>query len=180
MAEIHFWRHPRPIGAAGRCIGRTDLAVDPRRTKRLAHRVRAAARREGLPRVVHTSSLRRCADVGRWLRRWGWTHRIDHRLIELDFGAWDGLRWPQISYAEVAAWEADFAAHAPGGGESLQAMRARVAAFVAEVEASPRLIVGHAGWANLLRGLDRDLPTAATWPAALGYGARLRFSTTSA
>jgi alpha-ribazole phosphatase len=176
MADLHLWRHPRPRDVAGRCIGRTDVAVDPRRAKRLAHRVRAAARREGLPRVVHTSPLQRCADVGRWLRRWGWVHRIDARLIELDFGAWDGQRWTQIAHTEVLAWEADFLQHAPGGGESLAALRARVHDFLASAVGTPRLIVAHAGWINTLRTADQPDLQSADWPAALRYGARLSCS----
>ena len=67
MNRMEAWRHPRPDGVAGRCIGHTDVPVDRRRAKRLAHRIRCAARREGWPKGVWTSPLRRCADVGRWL-----------------------------------------------------------------------------------------------------------------
>ena len=74
------WRHPKARGAAGRCIGQTDLAVDPRKAKRLAHRIRTLARRERLPRVVTVSALRRARDVGRWLARWGWRVQVDARV----------------------------------------------------------------------------------------------------
>lgn len=173
---LWLWRHPRPHGAAGRCIGRTDLAVDPRRAKRLAHRIRRAARRDGLPRTVWTSPLRRCADVGRWLARWGWTHRVDARLLELDFGAWDGRPWTRIPHAAVAAWEADFAGHAPGGGESLAALQRRCAAFCAEraAEARPVLVVAHAGWINAARLGPLAGASAARWPAAPAHGALVR------
>jgi len=176
---LWLWRHPRPRGAAGRCIGRTDLPVDPRRAKRLAHRLRRAARRHGLPRLVWTSPLRRCADVGRWLARWGWQHRVDARLLELDFGRWDGRRWADIAWAEVAAWEADFAQHPPGGGEALAGLQARCAAFVATLAdrpdpAAPVLVVAHAGWVNAVRLAPGAPLTAAGWPAAPGYGALVR------
>ena len=81
---LWVWRHPKPDGVAGRCVGRTDVPVDPRRSKRLARRIQATARREHLPRVVFTSPLQRAADVGRWLRRWGWAHRVDAALLETD------------------------------------------------------------------------------------------------
>jgi len=167
--ELWAWRHPRAIGAAGRCIGRTDLAVDRRKAKRLAARIRQAARRHGLPREIWTSPLRRAAEVGRVLRRWGWTHHVDERLLELDFGSWDGSPWHQIDRADVACWEADFVHHAPGGGESQMALRVRVAQFVAarlanDVGASPVLVVTHAGWIGaLLAGGEVD--DAAQWPA---------------
>jgi alpha-ribazole phosphatase len=177
--ELSVWRHPKPVGAAGRCIGRTDLPVDPRRAKRLAHRIRQTARREGLPHAVATSPLRRGADVGRWLRRWGWRHQIDARLIELDFGAWDGRRWSAIAHADVLAWEAAFRHHAPGGGESLQQLHTRVSAALAAIRAGhlPRLIVGHAGWITLLgcaQAMAQGTLTAAAWPAPPRHGQRVR------
>ena len=171
---VHAWRHPRPQGAEGRCIGaRTDLAVDPRRAKRLAHRIRRVARLHELPRMVATSPLRRCADVGRWLKRWGWQHRIDAALAEVDFGAWDGRAWSSIPVAEIDAWCADLARYVPGGGEPLQVLLKRVGAWQPEGIAC---IVTHGGWMLARRWLDEHadrVPTAADWPAAPGYGERL-------
>ena len=192
--HVIAWRHPRPIGAEGRCIGRTDLAVDRRKAKRLAHRVRQAARQHGWPRVVHSSSLQRCAAVGRQLRRWGWRHHIDDGLLEMDFGAWDGLSWPHIAQAEVDAWCQDFAHHAPGGGESLNTMLQRVVASLHRLSVqadmlpdppagladppergspSPVLIVAHAGWMVSARWVAQHpqapvLPSQ--WPSAPRYG----------
>lgn len=175
--ELWLWRHPKPVGAAGRCIGRTDLPVDPRRARRLAHRIRQVARREGLPREIASSPLQRCADVARWLRRWGWRHHVDARLLELDFGAWDGQPWTAIAHAEVAAWEADFTHHAPGGGESLHQMRVRVRGYLAEQDPAgpPRLIVAHAGWISALALLDAPALAAVNWPAALRHGQLRRY-----
>lgn len=160
------WRHPSPRNAAGRCIGRTDVAVDSRKAKRLAHRVRQWARRSGAPRVVITSPLRRAADVGRWLARWGWEHRIDARLGELDFGAWDGRPWSEIGAASVDAWCADFVRHAPGGGEPVARLLQRCAAFLSE---PPCCVVSHAGWISAALWLDghEDEPSATQWPAAV-------------
>jgi len=168
---LWVWRHPRALGAAGRCIGRTDLAVDPRRAKRLAHRIRALARRQGLPRIVITSPLQRCRDVGRWLRRWGWQHRVEPALAEMDFGAWDGRRWADIPPAEVDAWCQDFLHHAPGGGESLHAFFTRVQGWSSP--ASDACVVGHAGWMLARRWLASGEPwptQAAQWPAPPPHG----------
>ena len=105
MGGLNVWRHPKPEGVAGRCIGHTDVPVDRRKSKRLAHRIRAWARRHGAAHEVITSPLRRGADVGRWLARWGWRHRIDVRLIEVNFGRWDGQAWEAIGPTAVpCAW----------------------------------------------------------------------------
>ena len=74
----------------------------------------------------------------------------------------------------MAAWEADFAGHAPGGGESLDRLRERVAGVLMRlaVAGRPVLAVGHAGWMNALALHGRrDAPTAADWPAPPRHGA---------
>ncbi len=188
--ELWCWRHPRAVGAAARCIGSTDLAVDRRRAKRLAHRIRAAARAQGLPREVSVSPLRRSLAVGRWLRRWGWRLVVDARLREMDFGRWDGRLWEQIAWDEVQAWQADLLRHRPGGGESLLALAQRVQAFVA-AQRGAVLVVTHGGWINALRqlpveataaagdaldALDAvDSVDAARWPAAPPHGTLTRW-----
>jgi len=172
------WRHPRAEGAAGRCIGRTDLVCDQRKAKRLAHRVRALARQQRLPQVVWVSPLARSRAVGRVLARWGWRVHVDARIAELDFGRWDGQPWSAVPWAEVEAWQADLLQHAPGGGESLAQLALRVQAFVAEARdgGRPRLLVTHGGWLNALALLPQLLPPATVlsaqdWPAPPRHGA---------
>ncbi|RTL29702.1 MAG: hypothetical protein EKK47_12435 [Burkholderiales bacterium] len=172
------WRHPEPIGHAGRCIGRTDLPVDRRKAKRLAHRIRQHARREGLARVVHTSPLQRCALVGRMLRSWGWRHHVHTALMEMDFGRWDGLPWASIPQSEVDAWCDDFLSARPGGGECLGDVFARVQSWRSTMRASghpqPCIVVAHAGWMLTAQWLftRSDRPSQPTqWPASPPYGA---------
>jgi alpha-ribazole phosphatase len=181
--SLVVWRHPEPAGAVGRCIGCSDPGVDRRRAKRLAHRIRAWARRHGAAREVFSSPLQRGAAVGRWLKRWGWVHRIDPRLAEFDFGDWTGRRWDEIGAAPVDAWCADFAHHAPGGGETLADLLARVGAFTAQaVERAADahcLVVGHAGWISAATWLAEDRgapPTATDWPRAVPYAARVELA----
>jgi alpha-ribazole phosphatase len=171
-AFLIVWRHPRPVGVAGRCIGRTDVAVDRRKAKRLAHRIRQRARREALPHVVWTSDLQRSAEVGRWLARWGWQHRVDLRLSELDFGDWDGRAWGTIPEPELSAWTAAFATHAPGGGESVVQLMSRCQAFLSEQGQQGACLVSHAGWINAALRVAGSLPVptlATQWPAPVAY-----------
>ncbi|HRO60033.1 MAG TPA: histidine phosphatase family protein [Burkholderiaceae bacterium] len=173
---LHAWRHPRVEGARDRCIGRTELPVDARRARRLAHRIRAFARRHRLPRIVVTSPLARSHAVGRWLARWGWQHRVDAGLSELDFGQWDGRRWAELPVPELEAWSADFTGYRPGGGESVAALLQRVRAFD---PGAARIVVTHGGWlsaairlARETDGVDRALRSE-DWPPAPLHGARV-------
>lgn len=164
---LYAWRHPPARAAQGRCIGHTDLPVDPRKAKRLAHRLRAQARRLGLPRVVCTSPLARGREVGRWLARWGWQHRVDAALSELHFGAWEGRTWAAVPAAEVEAWCQHFLTQGPGGhGEPVPALLARVQGFEPGL---CRLLVTHGGWLSAALWLQHQgaaPPEAARWPAA--------------
>ena len=174
---LWVWRHPPAIGAQGRCIGRTDLPVDLRRAKRLAHHIRNAAREHRLPRRVATSPLQRCAAVGSWLRRWGWQHTVDAGLLEMDFGAWDGRPWAEVPQEEIDAWCADFLHHAPGGGESLQQFFGRVVSWhapsFADTPDAGVVIVGHGGWVLARQWLASGAPwptRADQWPAPPRHG----------
>ncbi|MFM9917259.1 MAG: histidine phosphatase family protein [Rhizobacter sp.] len=177
---LYVWRHPKAIGADGRCIGITDLRVDPRKAKRLAHVIRGHARRHALPPLVWTSPLRRSADVGRWLARWGWSHRVDTALVEIDFGAWDGLTWDEIGASAVTAWCADFALYRAHGGESVSMLFDRCASWIAEAHGSSmRCVVGHAGWINAARLLQEGggVPSSASaWPPPMAHGRRFDLS----
>jgi alpha-ribazole phosphatase len=174
--QLLAWRHPKAYGAAGRCIGQTDLLVDARKAKRLAHRIRAVARRESLPRVVTVSALRRARDVGRWLARWGWHVQVDARLNELNFGAWDGRPWSTIAWSDVQAWQDDLMHHAPGGGESLAALAARVRSFLAEPAPATRLVVTHGGWLNAWLHVPAGATALAAtdWPPAPAHMSLVR------
>ena len=177
-ATLAVWRHPKPCNVQGRCIGHTDVPVDRRKAKRLAHRIRRWARQQGAARVVLTSGLQRAASVGRFLSGWGWQHHIDARLNEMDFGSWDGLRWDSIGAEAVDAWCQAFAEHAPGDGESVSELLLRCGSLLAELRAaaSTRCVVGHAGWisaAQWLQGGDSRPPGAADWPGAIRYSSRV-------
>jgi broad specificity phosphatase PhoE len=56
---------------------------------------------------------------------------IDDRLIELDYGEWDGVPLNDVPRAEWRAWRDDPSSFAPPGGESLVDVAERMASFCA-------------------------------------------------
>ncbi len=79
--------------------------------------------------------------------------RSDPRLREFDFGAWEGLTWDEIVATRPHLRESARTAatrYVPEGGETFEAVRERVASFLAEVTKEARsdrrvAVVAHAG-----------------------------------
>lgn len=167
-------RHAAPCIAAGTCYGASDVGADAGGTHEAARRLAAALPADRV--LVRHSPLARCAQLARALEalRPDLVARPDARLAEMDFGAWEGRPWSDIGRDAVDAWTADFAGHAPGGGESLARMLARVAAAFAEAraECGPQAAgdvvwITHAGVARCVRWCLQSpgrMPRADEWP----------------
>lgn len=124
-----------------------------------------------LDRIV-ASPLRRTAETARTIAMaCGLDLDLDDRLVELDFGDWDGLTRQEVldgghAAAELLArWEEDPSCRVPGG-ESLSAVRQRVVGLADELlDSSPGetvALVTHMGpiKALLCAALDVSFRTA--------------------
>ena len=103
--------------------------------------------------------------------------RVDARLAEMDFGAWEGRPWNAIGRDAFDAWTADFTdARAGDHGESTRMFMARVGAAWDAWRASGRdaVWVTHAGVMRAVMLLEAGVrcPEAASrWPArSIGHG----------
>lgn len=150
--RLFLIRHPKPDIDTGICYGRSDLGLveDPVE--------RANALRPLLPgdAPLWSSPLRRCLELARELHT---GPVIDERLLEMDFGHWEMRRWDDIPRHEIDAWAANPVGYAPPGGESPQAMRARVAPWLRELPAVA-VAVAHGG---VLRACVAELVGADNW-----------------
>ena len=184
----HLWlaRHAQPLVEPGLCYGTLDLRADPAATAHSAQQLAAE-----LPQAlqVRHSPLQRCVQLAHALQalRPDLQVQPDVRLRELDFGAWEGRAWSSIVRADIDAWTTTFATHRPGGGESLTAMLARVAAALQDARqyaahsGSDVLWISHAGVARcvqwLLQAPAGSMPRADQWPTtAPAFGAWTRFA----
>ncbi len=137
----------------GTCYGRLDIDAEP------------AGPVEPLRRAtVWSSPSRRCLSLaGAIAARHRQRPTIDHRLLELDFGAWEGRLWSDVPVGRLESW-----AHAPlgrgaPGGESGAGLIRRVRSFASLLRACPgrHIVVSHGGplviLAALLAGRRPDL-----------------------
>ena len=162
-------RHAQPLIAPGVCYGQLDVPADVDATTACAREL-AKALPPGI--TVLCSPLQRCEQLAHVLigLRADLAYKTDLRLMEMNFGQWEGQRWDDIGAAAIDAWVADFAHHQPGGGESVGKFMQRVAAVWDET-GSPAgtLWITHAGViraATLLQSGQRQIASAAQWPAA--------------
>lgn len=124
-------RHPEVAVPEGLCYGRRDVPLATgweawaRDLARLVELLPA-------PALCLHSPLQRCLQPASLL---GVEMRAEPRLIELDFGVWDGLDWNEVPRRELDAWAGDIASTHPGGGESVAQMYARTMDLVNELRA---------------------------------------------
>jgi probable phosphoglycerate mutase len=122
-----------------RIQGRADLELSSRGRAEVARWRVPAAWAEA--RVL-SSPLRRARDTAALLT--GRTPIIDDRLIEMDWGPWQGRRLAELrarAPALVAANEARGLDFRPPGGESPREVCARLQALLAELAADPQPVV---------------------------------------
>jgi len=139
--QLYLIRHPRPAVAQGLCYGRSDLALAEDAS------IAASALRFLLPEnlPLFSSPLTRCRLLAEALHS---APQFDARLQELDFGDWELRTWDAIGRVALDAWAAQPLDFAPPGGESVAALRLRVADFLAELARTnlpSAVLVTHAG-----------------------------------
>ncbi|CAB4752636.1 unannotated protein [freshwater metagenome] len=116
-------RHGRTVAnASGLLLGRADPELDDRGLEQAAAlgRVLTSGRFGEIAAVV-SSPLLRAQMTAQAL---GFPVEIDERLIELDYGGWDGRPVADVSAAEWAMWRSD-SEFAPPQGESLAVLGER-------------------------------------------------------
>ena len=173
--KLWLARHAQPLIAPGICYGATDVPADAQATLEAAQ-ILSMALPLGL--LVLTSSLQRCELLKHSLQalRPDLSYKTDARLVEMNFGTWEGQRWDAIEQAELARWTDNFGEHACGGAESVGQFMARVGAVWDETVAAGQdsVWITHAGVIRAAALLAQGIRTpsdAQQWPhQAPGFG----------
>lgn len=155
-------RHPRPDIGEGICYGQRDIGL----AEPVAGNVRGLMTGligRNLAAIV-TSPLQRAHAYARALAQaFDLPLTVEPRLREMSFGTWEGVAWSEIARAEIDAWAADPLGYAPGGGESVAQLSARVSEVWQEANPGDgdQLWITHAGPMRCLAALSEraDLRT---------------------
>jgi len=165
---IWLLRHTRVEIPAGICYGRSDLPLAITAMEDIEASL-ALLPPLGQARVI-SSPAQRCMCLARAISP---EFTTDDRLLELDFGVWEGLAWNDVPREALDAWAADIWGFAAPEGETGTALLARVSGFWAATPERPLVIVAHGGPLRLLRQLAEGRAPDLLEPP-LGLGAVLR------
>jgi phosphoserine phosphatase len=166
MTKIVLVRHGHVEGISPeRFRGRADLALTPeglRQAEATARRIEAS----WTPTALYASPLSRCRTTAEAIGRpFGLTPALVPRLMDIDYGEWQGLtpdevgrKWPEA----LATWHRAPHWAAIPGGESLQDVLARAVAALREVIGwHPKqtvVLVGHDSVNRIILLHALDLP----------------------
>lgn len=145
-------RHPTPLVKPGTCYGRLDLPLAETGCAEMVAMAGVLAG-ESWTEVV-SSRLSRCRIAADFLG--AVLHCpvvLDDRLLELDFGAWEGLAWDDVPRTALDDWAALPWGFTPPGGESTAALVARVRDFYRARHNDTVIVVTHGGPLKVLAAL---------------------------
>jgi broad specificity phosphatase PhoE len=172
---IAFVRHGQTaVNAGGRLQGRLDAPLSELGLAQ-ARALGSLFANERVTRVL-TSPLARARDTAHEIAiRHDLPVEVDERLIELDYGDWDGLGLRDVPSADWAAWRAD-PTFAPPNGESLVAVTARVSSFVSDTlrEDDAVVAVSHVSPIKAAVCCALAINERATWRMQLGLASVTR------
>lgn len=162
--DIVLIRHPAVALDSGVCYGHSDVALaEDVEVSASALALKLATLQVPPPRVLMSSPLTRCATLAAVMSNdFGCALSHDDRLKEMNFGAWEQLRWDAIDRALLDEWAANFEHARAHGGESVAQFVTRVRAwfeaFAQTRELTPAYVVTHAGVIRVIASLVLDVP----------------------
>ncbi|MGE8296218.1 MAG: histidine phosphatase family protein [Pseudomonas sp.] len=139
---LYLVRHSR-VAASGLCYGQSDVPLAASFADEAAALKRQLVQTFGaqLPPVLCSPSAR-CVQLAQALDM---RVNLDARLMELNFGAWEGKSWAELDGPEARHWGDHWQTVAPPHGESLAELISRVDECIAGLPAGDHLLITHAG-----------------------------------
>ncbi|MBS2097318.1 alpha-ribazole phosphatase [Carboxylicivirga linearis] len=143
--EILLIRHTTPEVEKGICYGQLDLDVTAnfeQEASEIAQSINGFN-----PDVIFSSPLQRCRKLANHLFP-NHSIDIDERIIEMNFGQWEGQKWEGIERFTIEQWSNNFLNQSPPNGEKFSELLARTNNFFEFLENSNKkylAVVTHSG-----------------------------------
>lgn len=153
-------RHAAVMGMDGRCYGQSDVSL-AEGWECFGDGLSVLVKGSGAE-VIHASPLQRCRLLAEYVaQKTGLPLEEDTRLQEINFGAWEGVKWDDVSRVSLDQWARDPLGFAPPAGESGESLIERVQEYWRDVQkvAQGVCMITHGGPLRVLTALVRgDLP----------------------
>lgn len=171
MTVVDFLRHGE-TELPEALIGRTDPSLSAAGRASVARQIRGRTWS-----AIITSPLRRALETAR-IAASGTTVEPDADWREIDFGDWDGrLRCDLADDARLTAFFSDPEANPPPGGETMKAVRARVASALERIAAQgggPVLVVAHGGSIRMALSILLGISLERLWAIRISCATLIR------
>ena len=171
MKTLTLIRHTAPLVAPGICYGQMDAGL----AESFAMEAAIVSRCLSAVELIVTSPLQRTRKLAEYLAP---QHQCimhsDSRLMEVNFGDWEGKAWNDIPRAEIDAWSSDVLHYTPPNGESAGQMMQRVHQLLQDLAHLPQqhiAIVAHGGSLRAVLAQLAGIPLAQTLGWQIDYGA---------
>jgi len=173
---LYLLRHTKTSCPEGMCYGQTDVSLALTSHEDINS---AVERCEDIEfSSVYSSPLQRCALLAKEVAR-GKKTIYDNRLMELNFGTWEGRLWNDIDRTEEAKqWFIDYQKSTCPQGESYNQLIQRVAGFLDELlwhEKEPSVvIVTHGGVIRAIHSIVNSISPIEAFRLNVDYGQLLK------
>ncbi len=181
--DKEFWDSRLLLVRHGEAMGNTRGAFLGRRNDPLTEQGHAQAAHlcdmlaeESIDAIYTSPMLRATATAQPFAQARGLDVVERDELLEQDYGAWDGMTFPEVKDRypdDYKAWWRDGLSNGPTDGETLSSVTARVTAFYESCcrdRQGTTVLVGHAGAFQALLCVLFEIPTRSMWPFRLQNG----------
>ena len=174
--EIRLIRHTTPKISKATCYGQLNLDVDSSFVQEAAL-IQKTLGSFQVDKIL-SSPLIRCKKLADTLFP---EHDIifDKRLMELNFGDWEGLPWTDIPFQDMNKWTDNFIRKGPPNGESFQTLINRVDDFESVIHSGKDksvAIVTHSGVIRAFIMKYLNIPADKIFSLQLNYGAIVKIT----
>lgn len=158
--ELYILRHGETLwNQQGRFQGQRDSPLTDKGRRQAMAQGKVLRSVKILPRIVFVSPLGRTLTAANLAAPFIEAHVKEPRLLEINFGAWEGATRENINQTIKAPVQGSNWFFKSPGGESFQMISTRVMSFLKELE-DPAIIVTHAVTSKVLRGIYLGLDQA--------------------